>query len=78
MVITGDDLEANVKIWDTHSGEIIRDLPDLHTSTVTCVLFSSTDDRIVTSSMDMTTKFYDLKTNCNTVTMQYGISGNCN
>ncbi|ELT87334.1 hypothetical protein CAPTEDRAFT_168582 [Capitella teleta] len=68
-VITGDDLDANVRIWDVRSGDVIRELRDLHASTVTSVLFSSTDDRVVSTSMDMTTKLYDLKTNCNTVTL---------
>ena len=46
-------------------------LTDVHNSTVTSCIFSPGDDRIVTTSMDRTTKFYD-RTSCKTtVTLKY-------
>ena len=41
--------------------------PDLHSSTITSVLFAPDDDKVITTSMDRTTQFYDLKTKKSTI-----------
>lgn len=43
---------------------------DLHSSSITSCVFSPQDDRVVTTSTDQTTKFYDLGTCCNTITLK--------
>ena len=40
---------------------------DLHSSTITSVLFAPDDDKVITTSMDRTTQFYDLKTKKSTI-----------
>ena len=43
---------------------------DLHASTITNVMFAPDDDKIITTSMDKTTKFFDLKTKKVTIQLE--------
>ncbi|KAK2162040.1 hypothetical protein NP493_1544g00031 [Ridgeia piscesae] len=69
LIISGSDLENVVRIWDAHSGHLIHKIKGLHTSTVTSCSFSPGGDRIITTSMDRSTKFWDLISNRNTITL---------
>lgn len=67
LVASGSDLDNTLKIWDAKSGELIYSISDLHSSTITSVLFAPDDDKIITTSMDKTTQFFDLKTKKSTI-----------
>lgn len=70
MVASGSDLDNCLKIWDVSSGEIIHNIPDLHKSSITSVLFAPDNDKVITTSMDRTTKFFDLKTKKTTIHLE--------
>ncbi|CAG2206880.1 WD repeat-containing protein 88-like [Mytilus edulis] len=69
-VVSGSDLDNTVKIWDSNTGDLIHNVDDIHTSTITKCMFAPGDDKIITTSMDKTAKFYDLKTLKVTITVQ--------
>ncbi|WAR12065.1 WDR88-like protein [Mya arenaria] len=62
LVASGSDLDNCLQIRDARTGKMVHNIHDMHTSTITSVLFSPGDDKIMTTSMDRTTKFFDLKT----------------
>ena len=43
---------------------------DFHASTITSVTFNPVADRVVTTSMDWSAKFFDLRTHVNTITLK--------
>lgn len=67
LAASGSDLDNTLKLWDTNSGQLIHSISDLHSSTITSVLFAPDDDKVITTSMDKTTQFYDLKTKKTTI-----------
>ncbi|XP_060599934.1 WD repeat-containing protein 88-like [Ruditapes philippinarum] len=70
MVASGSDLDNCLKIWDSHTGQVIHSITDLHKSTITSVMFAPDNDKVITTSMDRTTKFFDLKTRKSTIHLQ--------
>ncbi|CAF4814542.1 unnamed protein product, partial [Rotaria magnacalcarata] len=44
-------------------------IPNVHESTITSCQFNISDDRIITTSTDKTTKFFDLVTHRSTMTL---------
>lgn len=69
-VVSCSDLDNTVKVWDANTGDVIHNVDDIHTSTITKCMFSPGDDKIITTSMDKTAKFYDLRTCKVTITIQ--------
>jgi len=45
-------------------------ITDLHSSTISSCVFAPDDDKIMTTSMDKSTKFYDLRMKRVTITLQ--------
>lgn len=43
---------------------------DMHESTITSCIFAPADDKVVTTSMDRTSKFYDLRSNKVTIQLE--------
>lgn len=70
LVISGSDLDNTLKIWDANSGELLQNLQDMHESTITSCVFAPADDKVVTTSMDRTSKFYDLRSNKVTIQLE--------
>ncbi|XP_048255050.1 WD repeat-containing protein 88-like [Haliotis rufescens] len=70
MVCSGSDMDNILKIWDTRSGEIIHNLKDHHSSTITSCIFAPKDDKVITTSMDRVTKFFDLRTCTTTIQLE--------
>ncbi|ESO98357.1 hypothetical protein LOTGIDRAFT_203725 [Lottia gigantea] len=70
LVASGSDMDNTLKVWNARTGEIVFNLKDHHTSTITSVLFSPEDDKIITTSMDRTTKFFDLKSATTTLRLE--------
>ena len=77
LLVSGSDLDNTVKVWDVHTGELIQEIKDLHTSTITSCQFNPAGDKLVTTSMDKTTRFYDLKSQCNTLKLGWVIHCFC-
>jgi len=48
-------------------------IPNIHESTITSCQFNMSDDRIITTSIDKTTKFFDLVSHRSTMTLRYYI-----
>lgn len=46
-------------------------IPNVHESTITSCQFTMADDRIITTSTDKTTKFFDLVSRRSTMTLRY-------
>jgi WD40 repeat protein len=46
-------------------------IPNVHESTITSCQFSMSDDRVITTSTDKTTKFFDLVSHRSTMTLRY-------
>ena len=46
-------------------------IPNIHESTITSCQFNMLDDRIITTSTDKTTKFFDLVSHRFTITLRY-------
>ncbi|XP_064598911.1 WD repeat-containing protein 88-like [Liolophura sinensis] len=67
LIVTGSDIDNCLKVWDTSSGETIHKLDDIHSRTITSCIFSPNDTRIITTSMDKSTNFWDLKTKTSTL-----------
>jgi WD40 repeat protein len=56
--------------WSSHTyPKIIISFSDLHKNTITSCKFLPKYDRIVTTSMDKTSKFYDLISNKTTLSL---------
>ncbi|XP_064640504.1 WD repeat-containing protein 88-like [Lineus longissimus] len=70
LIVTGSDLDFKVRVWDARSGKVVKEMKDLHKSTITSCQFSPMNDRIVTTSMDKTTKFFDMKSEQTTLTLE--------
>ncbi|KAJ8303369.1 hypothetical protein KUTeg_019765 [Tegillarca granosa] len=79
MMISGSDLDNTLKVWDTNTGELIHNVDNIHTSTITSCIFAPLDDKIITTSMDKTTKFFDLRTSKVTIKLEghINIISNC-
>jgi WD40 repeat protein len=73
-VVSVSDVDYLIHIWDTETGKLVDTISDIHTSTITSCQFSPGNDRIVTTSMDRTTKFYD--TSARSVTINLGSHNN--
>ncbi|XP_050396668.2 WD repeat-containing protein 88 [Patella vulgata] len=69
-VASGSDMDNRLQIWNAKTGEVIFNLKDYHASTITSILFSPEDDKVITTSMDRTTKFFDLKSCKNTIKLE--------
>lgn len=52
---------------------MISRIPHMHESTITTCQFNISDDRIITTSTDKTTKFFDLVSHRSTMTLRYNI-----
>ncbi|CAF1080532.1 unnamed protein product [Didymodactylos carnosus] len=76
MICSGTDLDGILTIWDPISGKEITTVPktflfeDVHDSTITSCQFNTKDDRVITTSADKTTKFYDLVSRRITITLR--------
>ncbi|XP_052230861.1 WD repeat-containing protein 88-like isoform X2 [Dreissena polymorpha] len=70
LVASGSDLDNCLKVWDTHTGQVIHSIEDLHSSSITSVMFAPDDDKVITTSMDRRTMFFDLKTRKVTITLE--------
>ncbi|CAF0763944.1 unnamed protein product [Brachionus calyciflorus] len=68
-VISSSDVDLMVKLWDVNTGNLVMSIPDIHKSSITSCGFSPQNDRIVTTSMDKTTKFYDIIAKKITITL---------
>ncbi|CAF1195103.1 unnamed protein product [Adineta steineri] len=66
---SGTDLDSIITIWDTTSGLESTRIPHVHESTITSCQFNVSGDRIITTSMDKTTKFFDLVSHRSTMTL---------
>lgn len=70
LMASGSDLDNCLTIRDLHSGEVIHTFPDYHKSTITSVIFAPDSDKVITTSMDRTTKFFDLRSCKSTIHLQ--------
>ncbi|CAF1653396.1 unnamed protein product [Adineta ricciae] len=70
LACSGTDLDSLVTIWDAESGLVTSRIPNVHESTITSCQFNIAGDRIITTSMDKTTKFYDLVSQRSTMTLK--------
>lgn len=70
MIAIGSDLAKSLRLYDIESGELIQELKDFHKSSVTSLRFAPGDDKVMTTSMDRTTKFFDLVSGINTITLE--------
>jgi WD40 repeat protein len=68
---TGTDLDGILTIWDTKTGLIKTSIRNLHESIITSCQFNMKDDRIISTSSDKTTKFFDLISHHTTMTLRY-------
>jgi WD40 repeat protein len=68
---TGTDLDGILTIWDTKTGLIKTSIRNLHESLITSCQFNMKDDRIISTSSDKTTKFFDLISHHTTMTLRY-------
>ncbi|KAL5021243.1 hypothetical protein ScPMuIL_000398 [Solemya velum] len=62
LVLSGSDSENAICVWDSHEGKVIRKINNYHASTLTKCIFAPNDDKAITTSMDRSCKFLDLKT----------------
>lgn len=70
LVVSASDLDNFIRIWDAQNGALIREIKGHHSSTITSLQFSPCEsDRLVSTSMDGTTKVYDLRTGETTITL---------
>ena len=67
---SGTDLDSILTIWDANSGQMISRIPHVHESTITTCQYNISDDRIITTSTDKTTKFFDLVSHRSTMTLR--------
>ncbi|CAF2786465.1 unnamed protein product [Rotaria sp. Silwood2] len=76
---SGTDLDSVLTIWDTTSGLMSSQISNVHESTITSCQFNMLDDRIITTSTDKTTKFFDLVSHRSTITLRghEGVVSNC-
>jgi WD40 repeat protein len=68
---SGTDLDGIITIWDTKTGLIKTCIRNLHESLITSCQFNIADDRIISTSSDKTTKFFDLISHRTTMTLRY-------
>ncbi|KAK3086475.1 hypothetical protein FSP39_018946 [Pinctada imbricata] len=61
LVISGSDLDNTLKVWDANSGDLLYNMDDIHVSTITSCIFAPEDDKVITTSMDRSAKFLDLR-----------------
>ncbi|XP_065064883.1 WD repeat-containing protein 88-like [Rhopilema esculentum] len=59
-VVTGNDLENALRVWDAYNGKLIKTM-NCHQNTVTCCRFSKMTYRFCSTSMDQTTRVIDLQ-----------------
>ncbi|CAF3354907.1 unnamed protein product [Rotaria sp. Silwood1] len=67
---SGSDIDGIITIWDTKNGLVKSTIRNVHESTITSCQFNITDDRIVSTSSDKTTKFFDLISHRHTMTLR--------
>ncbi|KAI8815594.1 WD40-repeat-containing domain protein [Fimicolochytrium jonesii] len=60
--IASGHLDHNVRIWDSRSGSLIRELSGIHYGQVTSVAIHPTENVLLTTSRDNTLKLIDLNT----------------
>ncbi|XP_066290406.1 WD repeat-containing protein 88-like isoform X3 [Branchiostoma lanceolatum] len=70
MVVSGSDLDHSVSVWHTGEGTLLHHLKDQHKSTITSCSFTPNDERICTTSMDKSTKLWDLESKRTTVKLE--------
>ncbi len=68
---SGTDLDGLITIWDTKTGLIKSNIPNLHESIISSCQFNMSDDRIISTSFDKTTKIFDLISHRTTMTLRY-------
>ncbi|KAK7475528.1 hypothetical protein BaRGS_00033217 [Batillaria attramentaria] len=69
LACIGTDLNRDLMVYDLVAGELVNTMKEYHNSTLTTCMFSPMDDRIITTSYDMTAKFFDLRSNTCTITL---------
>ncbi|XP_005093569.1 WD repeat-containing protein 88 [Aplysia californica] len=67
MIACGSDLGKALRVYDLQSGECIFDCKGLHESSITSCKFAPADDKVITTSMDRSAKFFDLVTGTPTI-----------
>lgn len=79
MVASVSDFDNCLKLWHAATGQLICNMPDIHKNTLTKVLFAPESDKVITTSMDRTIKFLDLKSRKITITLEGHINvvSNC-
>uniref|UniRef100_A0A0B7A6L1 Uncharacterized protein n=1 Tax=Arion vulgaris TaxID=1028688 RepID=A0A0B7A6L1_9EUPU len=60
LIAVGSDLGKALRVYDLDSGNAVHDIKDYHESSLTNVKFAPADDKVITTSMDKTAKFFDL------------------
>ena len=60
FVCSSTDLDSVLTIWDAESGQMVTRVPNIHESSITTCQFNMADDRVITTSADKTTRFFDL------------------
>lgn len=68
-MVSASDLDRTMTVWDANTGQLIHQVSDLHKSTITQCLFDAGDSRVITTSMDKTTRFWDSRSGINTITL---------
>ncbi|KAK3592529.1 hypothetical protein CHS0354_039876 [Potamilus streckersoni] len=67
LAASGSDLDNTLIVWETDTGKIVHKIPGMHSSSITSCIFSPNDDKVCTTSMDRTAKFFDLKSCATTI-----------
>ncbi|RUS84992.1 hypothetical protein EGW08_007237 [Elysia chlorotica] len=70
LVAVGSDLSKSLRVYDLRSGDLIHFMKNYHGSGVTSVKFCPEDDKVITTSMDKTAKFYDLISGKSTIKLE--------
>ncbi|KAI9101200.1 WD40-repeat-containing domain protein [Phlyctochytrium arcticum] len=61
-IIASGHLDNNIRLWDSRTGSLIRELTGVHYGQITSVVTSPTENVIMTTSRDNTLKIIDMNT----------------
>eukprot|EP00842_Homolaphlyctis_polyrhiza_P006848 jgi/Hompol1/752/HPOL_000538-RA len=61
-MIASGHLDNNLRIWDTRSGNLIREVSGIHFGQITGVELSPNSNQVLTTSRDNTLKLFDFRT----------------
>ncbi|CAG5116079.1 unnamed protein product [Candidula unifasciata] len=70
LIAVGSDLGRALRVYDVDSGLLVHDIKGHHGGTLTSAIFASTDDKVITTSMDKTAKVFDLITANTTIKLE--------